>query len=292
MDIKIFSFAHKPVDYLDNLNPNIVPVGVGKNKFPSNWIDTNVGENINHKHFAYTEMAGQYWVWKNYILKNLNKDIWIGFSQYRRHWIKSETLVDKIYYSSLVNFFFKVFIQRLASSRVTLYSSYLRTIYQKYFYNTINPPMDIHDLPRNILSEAPKNWNNYDVILTQPIFLYENIKDQYCGTAQVHNNCLNQIISHMPFDMQKNFKNYINKSYNLCGHNMYIATPKVLNEYFSFLFNFFEKIENIINQKNNLKTIDIPRFFGHLSERISDFWFKKFKKYKTLPMRFLSQDTK
>lgn len=288
MKIKIFSFAHKAVDYLDKLCPNIiVPVGVGKNKFPSNWIDTNVGENINYKHFAYSEMAGQYWIWKNYILKNLNTDIWIGFSQYRRHWIKSEFLFDKILYGSLGNFFIKIFIRRLASSRLSLYSSYLRSVYQKHFHNTVNPPIKILDLSKNLLTKFHENWNNYDVILTNPIFLGENLKNQYCGTAQVDISCLDQIISYMPINMQKNFNNYIEKSHNICGHNMYIAKPKVLNEYFSFLFNFYEKIENIINKRTNSKIIEIPRFFGHFNERFSGFWFRSFKKFKTLPIRFL-----
>ena len=288
MEVKIFSFAHKSVDYLDKLSQNVVPVGVGKNKFPNNWLDTNVGENINHKHFAYAEMAGQYWVWKNYILKNLNKDIWIGFSQYRRHWIKNHSLVDKLYYSSSANFFFKVFIRRLASSRVTFYNSYLRSIYQQYFHNTVAPPINIYDLSKNIFSEAPKTWNSYDVILTQPIFLGENIRDQYCTTAQVHSDCFDQIISRMPFNMQNDFNNYTRKNSNLSAHNMYIARPKVLNEFFSFLFNFYEKTEDIFNQEKKSKIIEIPRFYGHLNERISDFWFKNFKKFRTLPMRFLS----
>lgn len=287
MKLKIFSFSHKPVDYLDKLSLNIIPVGVGKNKFPSNWLNTNVGENINYKHFAYAEMAGQYWVWKNYILKNLNNDIWIGFSQYRRHWITSESFLDKIFYGSLGNFFIKTLIRRLGSSRTTFYSSYLRLIYQKYFHCTVNPPINIYDLSRDILNEAPRVWNNYDVILTKPIFLGESIKDQYCGTAQVHSSCLDEIISCMPLNMQNDFNNYVQKNSNLSGHNMYIARPKVLNDYFYFLFNFYKKTEHIVNQKNNLKIIEIPRFFGHLSERISDFWFKNFKRFKILPMRFL-----
>ncbi len=288
MKLIVFSLAHKPIEYLDKLSLNTIAVGVGKNKFPNTWLNTNVGENINHKHFAYAEMAGQYWIWKNYILKNLNNDIWVGFSQYRRHWIKSEPLLDKIFYGPLGNFFIKILIRRLASSRITLYSSYLRSVYQKHFHNTVDPPIKIDDLSNNILIKAYKNWNNYDVILTNPIFLGENIKDQYCGTAQVHSSCLDQITSFMPIDMQKNFKNYLEKSQNICGHNMYIAKPKVLNEYFSFLFNFYEKIENIVNKKTNTKIIEIPRFFGHFNERFSDFWFRNFKKFKTLPMRSLA----
>ena len=288
MKLIVFSLAHKPVEYLDKLSLNTIAVGVGKNKFPSNWLNTNVGENINYKHFAYAEMAGQYWVWKNYILKNLNNNIWIGFSQYRRHWIKSESFLDKIFYGSLGNFFFKILICRLASSRLTLYSSYLRSVYEKYFNNTVNPPIKIDDLSKNILNKPLKNWDDYDVILTNSIFLGDSIKDQYCGAAQVDSSCLDQIISYMPINLQKKFNNYLEKNHSICGHNMYIAKPKVLNEYFSFLFNFYEKIENIINKKTNSKIIEIPRFFGHFNERFSDFWFRNFKKFTTLPMRFLS----
>ena len=193
-----------------------------------------------------------------------------------------------MYCNSLGNFFFKVLICRLASSRLTLYSSYLRSVYEKYFNNTVNPPIKIDDLSKNILNKPLKNWDDYDVILTNSIFLGDSIKNQYCGAAQVDSSCLDQIISYMPINLQKKFNNHLEKNHSICGHNMYVAKPKVLNEYFSFLFNFYEKIENITNKKTNSKIIEIPRFFGYFNERFSDFWFRNFKKFTTLPMRFLS----
>jgi len=62
-------------------------------KFPSNWHFSNLKENISEKFFSYTDLVGHYYVWKN-LLNEYNQDYWVGFSQYRRFWIKNKINKD------------------------------------------------------------------------------------------------------------------------------------------------------------------------------------------------------
>ena len=48
---------------------NYIPVGLGKNKFSSQWLRDNSGENISEKNEYYGEYTFHYWFWKNQIDK-------------------------------------------------------------------------------------------------------------------------------------------------------------------------------------------------------------------------------
>ena len=91
-NLKIFCITHKPIKNLDKIG--LIPVGVGKNNFPSNYIIENSKKNIADKNFCYSETSFHYWIWKNY-LPNYNENEWIGTCQYRRYFVKKKNL-DKI----------------------------------------------------------------------------------------------------------------------------------------------------------------------------------------------------
>ena len=55
-----------------------IPVGLGNNKFSSDWIRDNTGVNISNKNPNYGEYTFYYWFWKN-ILPNLEDNKWAGF---------------------------------------------------------------------------------------------------------------------------------------------------------------------------------------------------------------------
>jgi hypothetical protein len=289
MYLKIFSSSHKLVVYLDKINPVIQPVGHGKVLFPKNWLSTNVNDNINHKHFSYGELTSQYWIWKNYIKLNLDKDIYIGFSQYRRHWVKQEPIIKKIIHNFFTDRFIKIFIGRLASSRISGYNKRLVNLYNIFSYNSLNIPIELEELKKIILNDndIDKIIKSNDVILPKAFYLGENIIKHFCGLYSLDEECWKEIISFLPDELSTKFLNYETNQKIISGHNMYIAKPKVLNEYFNFLFNFLEKIENIYNKKTSKKLIDEPRFFCGLSERLADFWFKKYKKCSYLPVYYI-----
>ena len=65
--MKIYCITHKPIDGIKSLN--LIPFGVGKTKFPSNYVIENNGDNIAHKNYNYSETSFHYWYWKK-----INKD--------------------------------------------------------------------------------------------------------------------------------------------------------------------------------------------------------------------------
>ena len=52
-----------------------------------------VKKNISEKFFSNADLVGHYYIWKNFLNK-YNQDSWIGFSQYRRLWIKNKIAND------------------------------------------------------------------------------------------------------------------------------------------------------------------------------------------------------
>ena len=73
---------------------NYIPVGLGDEKFGSEWLTDKSGENISEKNKYYGEYTFHYWFWKNEIKKIKDND-WIGFCAYRRFWMNEMKKFDK-----------------------------------------------------------------------------------------------------------------------------------------------------------------------------------------------------
>ena len=83
LDMYCLCMDNKLINKVKELN--YIPVGLGKQKFNKNWTQDNTGINISNKNKYYGEYTFHYWLWKNK-LNNYDKDKWIGFCTYRRHW--------------------------------------------------------------------------------------------------------------------------------------------------------------------------------------------------------------
>ena len=69
-------------------------VGLGNDlNFPNNWHQSSTKKNISEKFFSYADLVGHYYIWKNFLDK-YNQVSWVGFSQYRRLWIKNKIIND------------------------------------------------------------------------------------------------------------------------------------------------------------------------------------------------------
>ena len=88
-NFKLFCITHKPIKNIEKIG--LIPAGVGKNNFPSNYIIENSGNNIADKNFCYSETSFHYWILKN-LLPKLNENEWIGTFQYRRYFVKKKIL--------------------------------------------------------------------------------------------------------------------------------------------------------------------------------------------------------
>ena len=85
-DLFIYCLTSKQYNLFKYLPSNIIPLGLGDNIYPKNFLNEKSGINISKHNKNLAEMTGIYWVYKNQI-KNFKKDDWVGFCHYRRFWL-------------------------------------------------------------------------------------------------------------------------------------------------------------------------------------------------------------
>ena len=86
MQTKIYCTSIDYYNTLDKLPNYIIPLGLGPNSFPSNWIDEKKGRNKSHLNKYFGEITGLYWIWKNQ-LSDMSKNDMIGICHYRKLWL-------------------------------------------------------------------------------------------------------------------------------------------------------------------------------------------------------------
>ena len=255
--LKLFCTSHKNVNYLNEFKDNINLVGCGPANFDNNWINSNTRINIQQKFNNYADLVGQYWVWKNYIKDHLNENIWVGISQYRRHWLNSTFEEKNKYDLKSLN---KIILIE-SKKEWSKFDSVLTTpfIFKEKFFEKI------------------KSFNFFKDKVT--------IKNQmFQSLGKILEYTYDEMLKKLPDSLGTEFDYYISNSNILSAHGMYISSPKILDTYMELIFNWFEECENIIEPESNIKLSNIPRFFQYFNERFSDFWFRKYTNFTTNPI--------
>ena len=251
-------------DHLDLIKKlGYLPVGLGQNIKSKDFIRDNTELNISKKNPFYGEYTYHYWLWKNNMNKLDNK--WIGFCQYRKFWAIDERQVD------LKNF--------------------------KNFSNSL-------------LKEIPENYNNYESILGEPLFvnqfklskfLKHNFKtmiknpilffDKNKRNLKFHFDMMHgegnllKAINLLDHSEKKDFLSYMENSVSFNPHNMFICkNKKILELYYNSLFPWLERCENIFGF--DLDGYGLKRIYGFLAERYMSYWFRKYTKFKIIPIVF------
>ena len=236
-----------------------IPVGLGNNKFNSNWLRDNTNENISNKNSFYGEYTFHYWFWKNK-LTAINDDTWIGFCAYRRFWASHKNI------------------------------------------NKINSTKDF-------LQRVPDNWNNYDVILGQNIFMdgwskmkiikhglksfilkpkyflkkNQNLKlhfDSFHGYGN-----LDKAIEMLEENDKEDFKFFMeNQNFYNRGNMFIIKNKKIINNFYNTVFSWLERCEEIFGFKK--ADYGNTRIYAFLMERFISYWFNKYSKVKIWPVIF------
>ena len=269
--MKIYCITHKPIKNIEKIG--LLPAGVGKNNFPSNYTIENSGDNIADKNFCYSETSFHYWIWKN-LLPKLNEDEWIGTCQYRRYFVKKE-YANKIQYDNR----------------------------QQGLYDLNN----IEDLKSILQLEPEKEWNNYDVILCKP-WNVSNVKKMklikrgfksllkdpsiffnkdkqsiklHFDMNHGHGN-LEKASDLLPEKDKKDFMAYVSSKTWLIGHCIFISkNKKLMNKFYNDLFSWLSECEKIFGFNSN--SYDTKRIYSFLTERYMPFWFEKYSKVLTWP---------
>ena len=100
-----------------------------------------------------------------------------------------------------------------------------------------------------------------------------------------HGN-LDKAIQVMDKNEKKDFTNFVNEEVSSNPHNMFICRNKeILFSYYESLFPWLFKCEEIFGFQD-LKGFGLQRIYGFLAERYMSYWFKKYTRYKTLPLQF------
>ena len=78
------------------------------------------------------------------------------------------------------------------------------------------------------------------------------------------------------------FRAYVNNAISFNPHIMFIAKVEIANNWFSKLFPWLLRCEEIFGF-DNLHGYDTKRLYAYLAERYLSFWFKKYSNYIEWP---------
>ena len=81
------------------------------------------------------------------------------------------------------------------------------------------------------------------------------------------------------------FSNFVNTSTSYNPHIMFIAKPKIVEQWFNTLFPWLLRCEKEFGFRE-LQGYDTQRLYAYLAERYLSFWFTKYTKTKEWPWVF------
>ena len=240
-----------------------LPVGLGDKIKSDGFMRDTTDLNISKKNPYYGEYTFHYWLWKNKI--DYLEDKWIGFCQYRKYWVKEKS-------NKFVNNFdqFKnLLIQNIPKD----YEQYESIIGEPLFINQFKFSKFVN--------------KNMKTMIKNPLLFFNkkkrNIKFHF-DMMHGHGNLI-KAVNLLDISEKKDFENFINSSVSFNPHNMFICKSKnMLKLYYDSLFPWLERCEAVFGF--NLEGYGLKRIYGFLAERYMSYWFKKYTKFKQLPIMF------
>ena len=252
-NLKIYCVTDIISDKLEKLNLTLA--SVGKEKFPENYISCKNGDNIEFKEQYYSELTFHYWFWKNK-LPNFDENIWLGFCQKRRFWLKNNNLN--------------------ISNLDDLNNNILRTIpneWEKYDTILCKP---INVSPAKKIKMIKRGWRN---LIKDPTIFFNPKKQTIKLQFDMHHGygVLDKAIDVMNTNDREDFRKFVNTKIKFSPHIMFISKKKITTHWFESLFEWLSNCEKIFGF-DNLSGYDQSRLYAYLSERYLPFWFEKYSK--------------
>jgi hypothetical protein len=246
-----YVLTHKKINELKLSDYSILQVG----KFFTDEVHADLndytGDNISIKNKNYSELTGQYWVWKNKLGSNN-----VGFVHYRRFFSKSHFSINKKYYLT----------SKLASKIFLKYDIILPK--KLYFWNF------------NV-AKTYENGNGYekDLILTRKSIelLYPSYIETFDSFLKTHNGFyFNMFVTKSDI-----YNDYMTWLFEILFHLESNLSIESYNVQEARVFGYIsELLLNVYVQKNKLKIKEYPVIFveesifsRHLS--IIKFYVKK-----------------
>jgi len=183
--------------------------------------------------------------------------------------------------------------------------------YRKFWSLKEQKNTNLSSLSSQILKEIPKEFENYESILGEPMYVNQWRPMKFLKTALkiflkrpilildkrkrnlnfhfdwMHGeNNLSKAINLLDEENRDSFSKFVNNEVSFNPHNMFICKSKIkLKKYYEDLFPWLEKCEKIFGFKD-LEGYGKTRIYGFLAERFMSYWFKKNTKYTTIPIVF------
>tara|TARA_Y100000768_G_scaffold178051_1_gene133272 strand:- start:229 stop:1032 length:804 start_codon:yes stop_codon:yes gene_type:complete len=257
--LELYCVTNKPVPHLENLPLNLGCVSTGD--FPSSYIRCDNGKNIFHKEKYYSELTFHYWYWKNKL--NLNNDNWIGFCQRRRLWIKYDSKKKEINKYNLKD--------HLLLQPEDRWDKYDSIICEKIFVNNVKK-----------IKMIKRGWRS---LMKNPKIMFDTKKQTVKFHFEMHHgsNFLKVALEQLESDDKKDFSDYLSERTFFNPHIMFITKAQILNKWFSKLFPWLERCEEILGLKTLDGKYDTQRLYAFLGERYLSFWFKKYTNFREHP---------
>ncbi len=260
-NLEIYCVTDKELPFLEKSNYKLA--GVGRSEFSSKYIKCDNLDNIYHKEKNYSELTFHYWFWKN-LLSEENDDSWIGFCQKRRYWIQER--------------------DKKKIDRFNLDQYLLSEIDEtKNIEALICEPINTNGIKK--IKLLKRGWRN---LLKKPLIFtnekHQNIELQFdmhhgYGNLRAATQLLNK-------NDRDDFLDFVVNNTKFNPHIMFISKKKIIQEWFSILFEWLERCEKLFGFEN-LQGYDRTRIYAYLAERYLSFWFRKYTKYKEQPWAFV-----
>tara|TARA_B100001758_G_scaffold236477_1_gene237577 strand:+ start:497 stop:1297 length:801 start_codon:yes stop_codon:yes gene_type:complete len=163
------------------------------------------------------------------------------------------------------------------------------------------------DLKSILLQELPKEWENFEAIIGEPmplkkvkfvklikygkLALFKNPKEIFKSNHSIRFQFdmfhgvgnLDKAINLLPEKDRADFNKYVRNETSINQGNMFIAkSEKVMNAYFTEIFSWLEKCEKVFGF--DLEGYNKIRMYTFLAERFLPYWFKKYTKYLEWPV--------
>ena len=168
--------------------------------------------------------------------------------------------------------------------------------YRRFWGNKKNINSNI--ISEKVLNHIPDEWNNYDVILGEKIYVNrwklskilkkgfrKLTKNPFAFSKKNQNiklhfdifhgeGLLDQAIELLDKENKESFKDFVNKESAFNRENLFICkSKKLMNAYFESVFSWLVKCESIFGF--NLHGYSKTRIYAFLAERYLSYWFQK-----------------
>ncbi len=259
--IRMFCVTHLPIAGLENAG--VTPVFVGAGPCPEGWLRDNTGDNISSRNPSFCELTAHYWVWKNFLPQIPETEV-VGFCHYRRLFVASASRHEaRVRRSDLTGEDLKT----LASEFERSGAGVLLPPPQTLRFTMRQRLLHLHKINKKLFwAIRPTVYTSYDCFHKGPDLLRaaQALEEPYRTEFLAYIASANQRLR--PF-------------------NMYIASARVLSEYFAVLFPWLFRSEAVI-------AVDASdpyqrRVFGFLAERFASYYFSTRVRCAAAPVVFV-----